>query len=227
MGNIELARLRGANTALKSGQATLPLLLEQLPGLLGSLFSGAGAGLPSVLLGAQTGSDTTGARGTLRPYRTIQKAIDSASSGDTIWVFPGAYPESVVYPLTGVNSLTIQGIGALNTVAWAPGAPGGTCLTVQPTTPLQALSISRLTVRNMSFSVSGASKCLVVDSSTISSSNLFAGGLVIDSCSFVRILGGDLIQINNAGDVTFRNVSIPSAGGDCVFKNMSRFVLDG
>jgi hypothetical protein len=47
--------------------------------------------------------------GTRRPFRTIQAAVDVARRGDTIWVCPGLYPETVV---VRTERLTIKGANA-------------------------------------------------------------------------------------------------------------------
>lgn len=49
-----------------------------------------------------TGSDVTGQRGTAKPFKTITAALAAASEGDTIFVAPGTYAESVTLS-KGVN----------------------------------------------------------------------------------------------------------------------------
>jgi hypothetical protein len=53
---------------------------------------------------AKTGNNTTGNGSSASPYKTIQKAIDVASSGDKIYVLPGIYKEGELDFETSANS---------------------------------------------------------------------------------------------------------------------------
>jgi len=54
---------------------------------------------------AKNGSDTTGNGAAGRPYLTVQHAIDVANAGDTIFIYPGSYTESITFK-AGVNLAT-------------------------------------------------------------------------------------------------------------------------
>jgi len=56
-------------------------------------------------------------------YQTIQDAVNAATAGETILVAPGTYNEQVTVGGTGLNGLTIEGVGSGVNVD-APTAPG-------------------------------------------------------------------------------------------------------
>jgi RTX calcium-binding nonapeptide repeat (4 copies) len=56
-------------------------------------------------------------------YSTIQDAVNAATAGETILVAPGTYNEQVTISGSGLNGLTIQGVGSGVNVD-APTAPG-------------------------------------------------------------------------------------------------------
>ena len=56
-------------------------------------------------------------------YQTIQDAVNAATAGETILVAPGTYNEQVTVSGTGLNGLTIEGVGSGVNVD-APTAPG-------------------------------------------------------------------------------------------------------
>lgn len=66
-----------------------------------------------------TGSDTTGDGSAANPFRTVQKGIDVASSGDTVFVQPGVYQERINLK----SGVTVQGTSADNTII--DGQQGG------------------------------------------------------------------------------------------------------
>jgi len=68
---------------------------------------------------AQDGNDTTGKGNEGRPYRTIQKAIDTASEWDTISMAPGTYSESII---VNKRNVTIIGESSEMTLLDADGA---------------------------------------------------------------------------------------------------------
>jgi hypothetical protein len=71
--------------------------------LLQNISKGKGEIAPSnYLYVAKSGNDTTGDGSANLPYLTIAKAISAASSGTTIFVFPGTYTESITL-VAGVN----------------------------------------------------------------------------------------------------------------------------
>jgi hypothetical protein len=83
------------------------------------------ASLPSGVAAAHGGGDWGGNVLTVghgQQFDTIQKAVDAASSGDTIWIAPGEYVEAVCIDGKG---LTIEGAGRGDTtITWpAPGTP--------------------------------------------------------------------------------------------------------
>lgn len=62
---------------------------------------------------ATTGSDTNNGTSLTTPYKTISKAISSASAGDTVYVRAGTYPSfSVTKSGSAGNYLTISGYGS-------------------------------------------------------------------------------------------------------------------
>lgn len=71
--------------------------------LLAYIAGGAGQVKPeNYIYVAKSGNDTTGDGSANLPYLTIQHAITSASSGDTIFIFPGSYTEDLTFK-AGVN----------------------------------------------------------------------------------------------------------------------------
>ncbi|WP_393074977.1 nitrous oxide reductase family maturation protein NosD [Streptomyces sp. LN704] len=89
----------------------------------------------------------------VRPGESIQKAVDTAQSGDTVLVSPGTYHESVRIT---VPDLTVRGFGARRTVI-EPGpasagdvcakAGNGICVTGTDSAPLTGVTVRALTVR--------------------------------------------------------------------------------
>ena len=63
---------------------------------------------------APTGDDTTGDGTDAKPFKTIQKGVDSASAGDTILVKAGTYTEKVTVSKSGTqdNYITIKNFGS-------------------------------------------------------------------------------------------------------------------
>src|SRR5438067_1727341 len=60
----------------------------------------------------------------VRPGQSIQKAVDSAKPGDTVFVAPGTYHESVLIKKSGV---TLQGSGARTVLMPAATKAGNSC----------------------------------------------------------------------------------------------------
>lgn len=58
---------------------------------------------------ATTGNDTTGNGSSGSPYATLQKAHDSATAGDTVYVEEGVYEQTI----SGTKNLTIIGVGGM------------------------------------------------------------------------------------------------------------------
>ncbi len=91
---------------------------------------------PGTIYVSVSGSDSSGDGTAGNPYRTIQKAINVAISGDTIKVAAGTYPEKLTLKSEAVI-VTIQGAGASTTtidglnsgrVIYANGAGPGTVI---------------------------------------------------------------------------------------------------
>ncbi len=74
-------------------------------------------------------------------FATVQSAIDSASSGDLIYIGPGVYRENV--SITG-KSLTLRGVGDRTIL----GAPEGSVLTLQCSDAQPVIKLVELVVQN-------------------------------------------------------------------------------
>jgi len=70
------------------------------------------------ILVSPKGSDSTGTGKLNNPYKTIQKGLNMASAGKTVFAFPGLYPENLTIPTSGSsgNPLTVKGSRGANTV---------------------------------------------------------------------------------------------------------------
>jgi len=80
---------------------------------------GAGTDWSKILFVDQVnGSDATAERGSFtKKYATIQAALDAAQTGDTVWVSPGTYVQTVplVWPAAPIDRVTLRGFGRNDT----------------------------------------------------------------------------------------------------------------
>lgn len=107
----------------------LKKLVSNIGFLLVLLFIAASSAFAQVYVSATNGDDTFGTGSAAAPYRTIQKAINSAATGSTIYVEAGVY-NSVVLPgegapisVTSAKTFTFVGtaVGANTTVSITDG----------------------------------------------------------------------------------------------------------
>jgi putative cell wall-binding protein len=98
------------------------------------------------------GSDSTGTGAETAPYRTITRALDDTTNGDTIYALPGTYDVAAgeTFPLDLSDGESVIGIGpgpakivgdGLHTVIYASD-PGGMVYTVAASITLRGLDVS-------------------------------------------------------------------------------------
>jgi hypothetical protein len=100
-------------------------------------------GLPGVLVVSPTGDNATAARGTFKPYQTIQAAVDATLTGDTIYVCEGTYDEQVI--LKDVDNVTMEGIGSNSSAELITTSPGAALRTTS-TINLRSFTLRSMTV---------------------------------------------------------------------------------
>jgi hypothetical protein len=108
-----------------------------------------------------------------QPWRTIQKAADTAAAGDVVTISPGSYSENVTFSKSGTSGsrITFQGASAPAIVSSNP--TNTTCLSSQNSCVLGIVTInaSQIVFKNME--VSGApAKPGIIAGITLSGSNV-------------------------------------------------------
>jgi hypothetical protein len=160
-----------------------------------------GAHAANYYVNANTGVDTNPGTAAA-PWQHIQKAINSAATGGTIYVAAGAYRES----LSWSKNLTIQGAGeGLSIVdpSAANGGPAGRCLLTSNLTP--ASRIAGFTFQN------GRSFFGDIDNSGGAGIFNIGSSLTIAHCTFTNNVSSSL----NGGGMT-NYISQPTVT-DCTF----------
>ena len=94
-----------------------------------------------------SGSDSTGTGSEQFPYRTIQKGINMASSGDTVYVYDGTYTENV---LITTSNIILEGESREGTII-----DGGGSGHVVEFSLVDGVSMDKFTVQNSGSSNSG------------------------------------------------------------------------
>jgi hypothetical protein len=128
-----------------------------------------------------TGNNSTGARGTAKPFATLTAALAAASTGDTIFVAPGTYVESPTLS-KGVN---IIGTFTDQTIGNGPKISG--TFTVNIT----GAGTRNWAVANMIFQASS-----VGNNSVVVSNNSFAVGGIgcFDNCFFQQFTSASITE---------------------------------
>jgi len=127
---------------------------------------------------ASSGKDTNDGRSPSKPFKTIGKAMATAQSGDTVYIAPGTYKESMSTPRGGDAGQQIRFVGDKTGVVF--GVKKGT-VRVQSGSGADGLTIRHpnITVENLQFY-----KC--------------ATGVVVQECTGALLIGIDAVK--NAQD---------------------------
>lgn len=149
---------------------------------------------------------------------TIQEALDSAQSGDTILVAPGTYVENIIWPdVADLRLVSEQGPD--QTII--DGDSSGTVITLLSPVVDTSTVISGFTIRNGAADQGGGIRCSV-------SSPLITGNIIEDCfalndggglyCAGSRVvIDGNTIRYNNAGNPLLQGAKdFTSGGGICL-----------
>ena len=88
-----------------------------------------------------TGSDEAGNGSYKNPYRTIQKGLNEAGTGETVGVMVGKYDENIIWPST--EAVTLRGV--TSSVATIDGTSSGKCIDIGTVFP----PVTTLTIRDI------------------------------------------------------------------------------
>ena len=148
--------------------------------------------------------------GTGKTYTTIQSAIDAASSGDTISVYPGTYTEN----LTLTTGLTIQSTAGASTTI-IDGDASGSVVTMASTCTLDGFTIqngSGTTVSDDGDSINAGAGifCLALTNVTVQNCTITNNSLATDG--FDEVFGAGMVALATTGttisNCTFSDNSI-------------------
>lgn len=161
---------------------------------------------------APTGDDAAAGDAATTAFATIGRAIEAAGPGDTIYVLPGTYPETVT--LAGALDLTVMGINGLPIVA-----PTGVTGPVIRCDGCRNVVISCLDIRNASgdgIVVTGSSEMVLRD--------LVIAGIGGDG---VRVEGSTAVLIEwlEIADVAGSAISVDAASTGRVANNRASGVV--
>lgn len=128
-----------------------------------------------------TGNNSTAARGTARPYLTITAALAAASEGDTIFVAPGNYAESVTLS-KGVNL-----VGTFTDQAISSGPK----ITGTFTVSISGAGTRNWAVTNFQFVAASAGN----NTAVVSNNSFGSGGIgTFTNCFFQQFSSGSLTE---------------------------------
>ena len=159
-------------------------------------------------------------------YPTIQAALSAASSGDTVAVSPGTYPENIDFQGKAVSVVSTGGASQT-----AIAAPGGTAVTIGPAGSITGFTISGGTADfGAGMAVSG--------SGTVIAKNIFQSnqegsggfGAAIGGNNASPVIEQDLFVGNScdsqflSGVVAFVNDSSPTIENDVFHDNPCRAI---
>lgn len=110
---------------------------------------GGGGGTPfsADIYVSTTGSDEppNGDGSLAKPYRTIQKGLNEAGTGEVVGVLAGLYVEAVKWPVT-YEGITLRGIS--RDTAILSGEAGQRCISIEGIAFPQMITIENMTIRN-------------------------------------------------------------------------------
>ena len=157
---------------------------------------------------AKGGNDTTGSGQSFNPFATIQKAIDSCSTGSatslfTIFIYPGIYEENLA-----INNKNINFIGSGNqeftyntTIKGINLSPTITLDTSSSSTQIRIIGFQNLQIQNGGTNTSA----IKITSNSLTSS----GKLTIQNCYITSVVDGiSLIDASGDSISTFCNWQI-------------------
>lgn len=130
-----------------------------MTGLLSACLLLPGLAAAGTYYVAKHGSDASGNGSQGTPWLTIQHAVSSVQSGDSILVGGGTYPENVTFPDT-VQSVTLKGGHNTNDWSWSPAqhptivsGSAGARIKAGTSTPATNITLSGLTLAGVQFGV--------------------------------------------------------------------------
>ncbi len=170
------------------------------------------------------GSDTDGVGSSVAPYRSVAKALQSAKSGDTIFVDAGLYNDTFMIVLTGsetaaikidTNNLWIIGKDSASTIIDPPGANS-----VSGLYGIYADSQSSMTIKNLAITGAYIGVHFVnVDTSFIQSDSVSGHGAngiyLINGCD------SNHIDSNTATVNTGQGIYVIGGGYNSITSNLS------
>ena len=128
-----------------------------------------------------TGNNATGTRGTGLPYQTVTAALAAASEGDTLYIAPGSYSESITLG-KGVN---IVGTYTDQTTACGPTFTGAFSVSIS------GAGSQNWAVTNVRFMGASAGTNTV----TVSNNSFSSGGIgTFTNCFFEQFTAGSLTE---------------------------------
>ena len=172
------------------------------------------------------GSDTGGSGTAASPYRSAARALQSARSGDTIYVDAGVYADTYVHVSStetaafkiDTDNLTIIGAGSEKSVIDPPGANDITTMYGIYADTQSGLKIQNLGVRGAYVGI----KFVNVDTSTLIgdsvSSNGQQGVYLLNSCDSITILD-DTVSFNASSGLLIESSRKNHVGGSVVSAN--------
>ena len=162
------------------------------------------------------GNDSTGDGSIGNPWLTIQKGIDNAVAGDTVYIRGGSYVEYVYGKNSGTagNPITITGYQEESVIMEGTGAsiPSGLAQINLWTNPA-GVSVSYITIKNIKFynSTKNAIRCLHSPTNIIH-------GYTIENCEFKNVEYRALyFHTTNAGTYPIYDIYV----ANCTFENVT------
>lgn len=159
-------------------------------------------------------------------YPTIQAALNAASSGDTVSVSPGMYPENLNFQGKAVSLVSAAG-ASQTTIA----APGGTAVTIGPAGSIVGFTISGGTATfGAGMAVSGSGTVIANDIFQSNQEGAGGFGAAIGGNGASPLIEQDLFVDNScdsqflSGVVAFVNGSSPTIENDVFHDNPCRAV---
>ena len=177
--------------------------------------------------------------GKLRLHSTIQEAVDAADAGDTIYVVPGSYDESVVISTANV---TVVGLGGRGSVFIEPSTAGAEGLQVTAddvtlvnigvdgddtaTYSLNLNAVSRFRAYGCKFELgSGAAPVVLIDGTATDQT----ADALFDDCEFAWSTRGIMFDDSAYGyptQIFIQNSRFHNLSGICIGENASGGVVN-
>lgn len=168
------------------------------------------------------GSDVTGDGSVSTPYRTIQKAIDMAGTGDRIIVDAGTYNEDVAVS----KAVTLSGVSAASVIILGPTTGADATLTISSTgVVVEDVSVTRdgNTVADWATNVKEHGLLLSVNGSVLRRVRAYGNinGVTLPSVRTTTIeqcsIEGNLVGVRLSGNTTGTIIRNSTISGNAIF----------